>query len=683
MEQYYGKTPNWQKIVNAPNVTTITGASKQAQRIEPQLTEKILKNRSYEKQKEPMENVEKWISDKENIYNKNSSGDTLSFSESLLDLSESHISHSTKSSMKEELSPVRTKKVYMRKHSSPLEEAPVNSQGVTNKRMRSPMDQQTQKPQTLLSVPKVCLNGAETTKFSSNDFPGSPVSNKGHSSERNLDNTRNSPVRDSRNHPSDYSVRHVVRAVSNSPTGISIARSSSQCSSNSEFTQNDGKFPLKANKSELSWDCTKLRKSVSKSFVIKNTATKRLSLKIAVVGPGFQITDLEHDQHSIVLQGNECRRISVLFCPTVIGKAIGKIILKPTRNWPEERTVELFGYGGSTSLLLRGIERGPIGISFLKMADTDCIRSKTLERCFDIYNKGPLHGFAVITVKPKSNQHIQETHINISPNKCVIRPNGSVNITVTYKLHRKDLDKLAHKSCEVLTLATLEVIIGADPNRQRIATLLTRSESIPPVYKPLDFLIKGFPRGSGEDFQHFNESLENITDLFNSFRTNEIALTINKTTLDESRDNCSELSVDDSLFFRTLTPVNDTIKHYTNQPESANNYEKHVRRLSGESWSVWPKRLEMNQLENNKQTIVIRNNFYSEQTFQIDSNFRHLFSFSPPSGRIKPGSDYSVDVMIKQNIYVPSDVTLTVYIESDCIEIPVIVRTMHPPFGPK
>lgn len=68
----------------------------------------------------------------------------------------------------------------------------------------------------------------------------------------------------------------------------------------------------------------KLRKSAIKSFVIKNVSEKRLNLKMEVLGPGFQIASTDANKESIILHGNECRTIYINFCPTVIGKAIGK-----------------------------------------------------------------------------------------------------------------------------------------------------------------------------------------------------------------------------------------------------------------------------------------------------------------------------------------------------------------------
>lgn len=343
-------------------------------------------------------------------------------------------------------------------------------------------------------------------------------------------------------------------------------RCNSQCSTHSEFTQQDGKFPLKASTSELVWECVKLRKSVSKSFVIKNHSEKKLNLKIDVFGPGFQIAS-SMDTNSLLLHGNECRTIQITFCPTIIGKACGKVTFRPTKNWPEEieRSVHLWAYGGSTVLQIQGIERGPVGSSFLKMGDTSTIVSTTLERTFSIYNKGPLNGVATVFLKPKTNQCINENQITIEPNKCVIRPDCTADIRVTYKLRRKDIERLKDKACEVLTVGTLEVIFGSEPNRQRIASMLTRhsdGKSVPKSYKQLEFLVHDFPSASTEPFTDYREKIENVPDLFGCFRTAEIALTINRTFLDETR-NADFTCIDDSVLFRTLveTPKQSAKSH--------------------------------------------------------------------------------------------------------------------------
>lgn len=452
------------------------------------------------------------------------------------------------------------------------------------------------------------------------------------------------------------------------------ARSSSRCSNNSEFTPNDGRFPLKANRSELSWECVKLRKNVTKSFVVKNSSEKKLNVKMEVCGPGFQVANGLGNE-SLLLQGNECRTISITFCPTIIGKAIGNVIFKPTKHWLDgtERLIHLWGYGGSTSLQLQNVERGPVGNSFIKLGETSCIKSTTLTRSFTIYNKGPLNGVATIFVKPKTNQYIYESHINIEPNKCAIRPDSSVDIKVTYKLRRKDLEKLSQKSCEVLTVGNLEVIIGAEPNRQRIASMLTRSGVIPSKFMQLEFLVNQFPVSNNEHFNDFTEHTDNVTELFNCFKSTDIALTINRTTLDESRDGYSDLSgIDDTVLFRTIMEAPPTmaagissISHATAYPSTSVN----------DKLTVHPKHLLMDTMDNSCKTFTIQNNLACVQTFQIDSNLRSYFNFSKTSGRMEPNQECQIMVELRKGQRImPCTGIISVFIESECVDISVNIR---------
>lgn len=80
------------------------------------------------------------------------------------------------------------------------------------------------------------------------------------------------------------------RSQSISPTFLT--QYSSRCSSTNDLRSGGGKddvYNLKSSHSELSWGSTKLRRSVKKSFTVKNTAEKRISLKMEIIGPGFQV----------------------------------------------------------------------------------------------------------------------------------------------------------------------------------------------------------------------------------------------------------------------------------------------------------------------------------------------------------------------------------------------------------
>lgn len=94
--------------------------------------------------------------------------------------------------------------------------------------------------------------------------------------------------------------------------------------------------------------------------------------------------------------------------------------------------------------------------------------------------------------------------------------------------------------------------------------MLTRhgDGTVPAAYKQLEFLVHDFPIASSEHFRDYREKIENVPDLFSCFRTAEIALTINRTFLDETR-NGDFTCIDDSVLFRTLveTPKQTAKSH--------------------------------------------------------------------------------------------------------------------------
>lgn len=51
----------------------------------------------------------------------------------------------------------------------------------------------------------------------------------------------------------------------------------------------DEAFPIKANGNSLNWGSVKLRRTVEKSIQIKNSAHRRVVIKILISGPGFQV----------------------------------------------------------------------------------------------------------------------------------------------------------------------------------------------------------------------------------------------------------------------------------------------------------------------------------------------------------------------------------------------------------
>lgn len=159
-------------------------------------------------------------------------------------------------------------------------------------------------------------------------------------STKELDRMYLTPMRS----PSDHGKASLPSYHSISPTTslTSIPRSPSQCSDSSEFSHQSGFLPIKSTSGLVSWGCVKLRKTVKKTIQIKNMSSKRLNCKVDIMGPGFQLTGPE-SCGTLTLQGLECRTIAFIFCPTVIGYAVGRFSLKsPHNNSGEHKNVSFF-----------------------------------------------------------------------------------------------------------------------------------------------------------------------------------------------------------------------------------------------------------------------------------------------------------------------------------------------------
>lgn len=497
VEKFYGKEPDWKNFDRAQKVD--------------QIGEKPLKTAST-KENIPYNSNLKTLKEMQNKENRrqNYTADTMSFDGSNLDFTD------TGSVEFESISESATSPRRGHKHNDVYEKVATTitkSHAASTKRSRSPAFNG-QSIQSATGVPVHSMASAPALGFSHASI-GSNVSSGNFSKTSSRNENVNSyntaqtpPFYGGKLSLPNYNSTNMTRQPYNHPqaVGVSVSRSSSQCSTNSEFTHADGKFLLKANKGELVWNCTQLRHTVTKDFMIKNMSDKRISLRIEVIGPGFQLVNID-TVNSLTLHAGESTKVAVAFCPTVVGRAKGKIHFEPLKGWPNEvkRTIMLYAYGGRTSLQCQGLERGTAGLPFLKLGDTNDTR-EPFTRTFTIHNSGPLTGVAHIGTRSDSGRHLSESTIMIEPRKCVIRPNSSVDVRVTYNMRRRDLVKIMQKTGDVFRVGTVEVITGSEANRLRLESLLRKKECNETLNHALKFLVDDFPVLSNESFDDFGES---------------------------------------------------------------------------------------------------------------------------------------------------------------------------------
>lgn len=148
--------------------------------------------------------------------------------------------------------------------------------------------------------------------------------------------------------------------------------------------------------------------------------------------------------------------------------------------------------------------------------------------------------------------------------------------------------------------------------------------------------------------------------------------------------------MDETMMFRTLMPVAEpppmpvtrSISYASLATKSPGRSVGHqttttTASASKANWSVRPRRLLLS-LSNGaghhqQQTLIIRNDFLTAQTFQVQLSQRGLVDCRPELGIVEPGDEQQVVVRLKaglrpttQNV---DEVLLTVFIESDKIDV--------------
>lgn len=291
---------------------------------------------------------------------------------------------------------------------------------------------------------------------------------------------------------------------------LSRFNSQSQLGSTSDLHSSRNDFcSLKTSESELFWGSTKLRNTVNKWFTIKNMSNRRLSTNIEVVGPGFQIVG-SNKPIFLTLQGQECRTITISFCPTMIGTAIGKVVFfgHADNNSSTQKCVLLYGFGGTTKINVLGPVCAPHGRPFIVLGElSDILQTNSATKSFNIVNQGLLPGVAIISVKAiiREGKVHDASSVRVYPNKFILAPESQQQVCVEFQPRRTELRKLERKHTNVSSVATLEIMYGDEPNRQRIVRLVKQN---PNMFEPLENLLcDDFPDHQMDiNFDDFNES---------------------------------------------------------------------------------------------------------------------------------------------------------------------------------
>ena len=336
-----------------------------------------------------------------------------------------------------------------------------------------------------------------------------------------------------------------------------LKRTNSQLSNGSEF--HDEILPIKIQKSnrKMSWESVKLYQSSTKSISIQNGSSKKLHMRIKIQGAGFSVTP--RDDFRMIPQ--EARTFEVKFSPSVVGPSRGQLIFEQVTNLKCMKSIPLFAYGGHAAIRIEGVQKGPVGPSFITMGEVKML-NRSMEQYLRLTNSGTLPGFAsIVFEKTKWSELNMSESLSLMPNEVRLAPGETTEVKIRFKASKEEIQKILKLNKEVTIVGEICIITGDEATRIR---LLNSRNSINP--RLIQFLPKNLPSDNeiGRDLVLFNEDIDRnkVMKIIEQIRTFEVALTIGR-NLDETQIN-AELSMadDTSMTFETFceTKINRSLE---------------------------------------------------------------------------------------------------------------------------
>ncbi|KAH8380374.1 hypothetical protein KR009_010258 [Drosophila setifemur] len=527
-----------------------------------------------------------------------------------------------------------------------------------------------------MSSPRSCLS--------------SPLLDSTTSSERRQ--LMNGAARKANSSPAGSEASSISGSVRRGPGPVSMSsanvpRSMSRCSNSSEFSHRDGKLlPLKVTHTSLCWGSTKLRTDVRKSMQVKNTADKRLVIRLGIQGPGFQLVG--GDSATITLQAMECRSVVVNFCPTVCGAAIGTLSFyaPPGAHNCSQPGLEipLYGYGGSASIAIQGLLKGPVGASFLTIGDVCELSAGPLSASLRFHNKGPLTAFVGISVDSTVLMKLRLSEaFEVRPSRMILPPNSEASVQILFRPNREDLKNILKKTAQVITLANMRIFCGDEPNRQRMRSLVQRmnGRQREKLTSPmLDSIWSSFPDEQPvRNIGLLNEPPEFILDLVTVVRIIDVALTLNR-DFDESAESSLLFlpDADETVLFRTICAANSPTPTQSNLLEPVDELleaDTTTTMPAERNWSVQPGLLDLDGNGVNVATLTVINSFRSRQLIEVSCSVPDLVRISPIECYVAPdGGKANVEVCLlcsPRHDVLAKEPLIVVSMENERITVPL------------
>ncbi|XP_043466688.1 uncharacterized protein LOC122501361 isoform X2 [Leptopilina heterotoma] len=450
-------------------------------------------------------------------------------------------------------------------------------------------------------------------------------------------------------------------------------------------------LPIRATHSSLAWTSIRVGKSDIKEFAIRNCSNNKIKLHASIISKDKSFKFVRDSQTTsnvlaLTLQPAESKTIIVVFSPLFAGAATGRVLFqhyshaKDNTESRPQKTISLFGYGGSTKLEISKAFKDTGGLMWLSLGK---MSGGSLDAKIKLENLGDLSCYVKLKLIPKAVYPSMAVSWSVEPSKLLLNPKEAQWVCLEFRPRKEDLRLLGKNT--VSHVGTLKLTYGDEPTRLRIRRLFYKmKESAPKNMKDQEFwneihpICKAFP---GETFIRdltlVRDSNTNLGDLCRGINYQELKLTVESSadeTMTMLQDDMDETQTFYSLCSDSCNDITVTGDSYLPVDSVLEAPNQHYIRDIEDAFIVHPSEITLNASSKNEATIVISTNSKVAQPFEtVLSNGQNCLTVVPNSGMIPTGRSLSLKVECRKQVTRNFETVLKIYTANDKRDVTIRV----------
>ncbi|CAG2060402.1 unnamed protein product, partial [Timema podura] len=301
---------------------------------------------------------------------------------------------------------------------------------------------------------------------------------------------------------------------------------------------------------------------------------------------------------------------------------------------------------------------------------------QTLSNTFRLENKGDIGCFVLISSRRKGTQAFSESSISVLPADTVLPPGGVVSVCVKYTPSRKDIRLFATSNKRVEAVASLTLISGDEPTRQRLVRVLKKTG----VNNLDQDIVKLCATFQGEtkipDIDHLKDTQDCEKPFSQSFKSQEITVTV-----ECGQDNtmmaktCVGLSETDTKQYRSL--LADTTITQSSLDNNVTQGETNIPRSpDGLTWFVCPKALVLEPSVCLHTTLAVISKLHEPQSFEVIV-MKDVLTVSPLEGIVPADGSITLTITATKCPGArepPMATEIVIYMENDAKHVKVQIN---------